>query len=283
MFTKEDTGKTIIINNTQGHKSAKKGVAYTITQVHNSKTVRLNDTFNWICQSEKDYEIIGEKSQYEIGDEVVLKSATTSLDKGYRAKIIDFYDDKQKKLVIEGLIPGGWVDSSKVFKLLDHTKYRVKTLSEFIRDMTTRFYNEFRKPDKVIFTMFGKSLSDIGEVYQQDSDYIYVTSNKRTIILENYMICSIDIPLFNSKIVITTKEKIKEFIGNDTWGVFEHSGKDITEVYPKLSYDKPVTLFEFFKCVGETYYSDGKCKVTWQLIQLESEINKKEVEPTLPF
>jgi hypothetical protein len=283
MFKLDDVGKTITIKNTQGHKSVKKNAQYVITQVFNAKTARLNDTINWICNNSTDFEVLGIENEYEIGDEVVLKSSTTSLDKGHKGKILDFYDDGRKKLVVEGVIPGGWIDSTKVFKLLDPTKYRVKTLCELIRDIGITFFSDFGKPSKFTFSTFGKNLCDIGKVAQTESHFIIVYDNREDTILENYMICSKDIPPFNCKIIIKKEKEIIDLIGpKNEWKVLPHAGKDITEVYTNLHYDKPVSMYDFFKNIAESGYNDGKCKITNQLLQLETEVNE-DIAPILPF
>lgn len=68
----------------------------------------------------------------EIGSKIVLINPTNSFSSGTTLEVIEFLDGDPNKIIVKGLLPGGWIKTNSVKRIMK--KLRNKTLLEIIID-----------------------------------------------------------------------------------------------------------------------------------------------------
>lgn len=164
MFKKEDVGRTVKIMNTRSADWLKRGGEYKITKFINSKCVLFEGTNGvWIGAEPDDIIFMNrdnKKNSFNIGDNVILTHNTTSLEKGNKAKIIAFLNNDPSKPVINGVIPGGWINPNKLTKQIDLSQHRIKKAIELFEEFGAAYLSIFGLSKKSNY--YNKTLEEIG-------------------------------------------------------------------------------------------------------------------------
>lgn len=193
MFKPGDVGKEIIINDTVGATYLKIGAKLKITKVYSPDCVLLSGCHaKWNINSRADFDYITPvNTTLVIGDEVIVNHDTTSIDAGSIRTILAFLNGDPNKIVLEGVISGGWITVDKLTKSINLEKTRVKTCLEIMYE--SGVYEPFRTVGgmKEYYYIFGRKLSEIG--VKQMSDKLLIKgkdgSNFR---IPSYAICDAD-------------------------------------------------------------------------------------------
>lgn len=96
----------------------------------------------------------------EIGDTVIVIEKTTTLEQGEEKAIVGFLCDDRNKIVLEGIIPGGWIEPRKLTKKIDISKLRMKKAIELFAQRGTTFFNDMFLSNSVK-DILGKNLDDL--------------------------------------------------------------------------------------------------------------------------
>lgn len=286
MFNQEDLGRKIIIKDPIGHSRIEVGNEYIITTVHNGDAVRLNDTYDWICPKHKTaYVFTQDKFDLlEAGDEVLLLRGTTTMKKGSRLKIKEFLDVKNKRIVTDGILPGGWISSDNVVKLIDPKKYRIKNLQEIIVDFGMNFYNSLGTT-KFMFLAMGRPLSDF-KIEQTERWYLKLDEKYS---FTNDMITEIENKPLEHKLIIVDKDSL-ESKGISKKTAAEIAGMDLVELFGKkygATYETPSTFHSLFATIARNgcLHTDSGFTIQPDCFKLDVDIEMKKVKTDyiLPF
>lgn len=79
-------------------------------------------------------------NRVEIGSEIELTRNYNSLKALTKYKLIGFMNDDTSKLILEGCIPGGWVNVNHVHKDIDYNNLRFITIDELIECFGQQFF-----------------------------------------------------------------------------------------------------------------------------------------------
>lgn len=141
MFSSKDVGRKILILNNNSSPIYCVGEVVTIAKVFSSLTIAAHEhrMNTWTCSEEDPgvccvfYEDPEETVplDIEIGDEVFMLKDTAKAKKGQKLKITEYVDGDRRRLVFEGITPGGWVSINYVKKMTDLSKFRFKTIEEY--------------------------------------------------------------------------------------------------------------------------------------------------------
>jgi len=171
-FSSKDIGKKIIILNTLGCTFISVGKEYTIRNVSEDGGAHFhNCDYYWYAHCSDDFKyLIDENTDIEIGDWIVVTQSTTTFKKGDERLVIGFLCDDKNKIIIEGTLPGGWVDYTKLCKKIDFSKTRIKKGIELIEEygiqfMSSHFFS------KSIAGYLGRNLIDLS-VKQAGKDIV---------------------------------------------------------------------------------------------------------------
>lgn len=180
MFKATDKGKKIVIKDINGHSLLKKNHTYEISQVIASNKINLvGINRSWAATDDCFFFIEEAKSKFEIGDEVIFRESTISIKKGGTAKITGFKDDEKTKIIVDGILPGGWIDFTKLIKLIKIEGYRLKTLVEIVYELGITSLPIYGI-DASISPLFGRTLEELG--VKQNEGSLYISSPKMWVI-----------------------------------------------------------------------------------------------------
>lgn len=277
MFKKTDEGRLVRINNRRGADWITEGSELKIGKYVNSLTVKFHNNNNiWTARNLNDITFLDENKEIlVIGDPVILTSNTTSLKRGEKATILSFVEDDPNKPVIKGIIPGGWINPSKLCKQIDLKKNRVKSaIAIFAKESTS-----FLSICGAYTNIFGKTLEEI-EAIQIDSEIVY---KKKNIIINKSHYTSEEIePMV---IVIVADNYVIKIVNTEKLPPKNIGGKLLREFYKKLDEDDDQSVIAMFNdalasgCIPfDRYYG-----ITFDGIKI---ITKKEYEQknlTIPF
>jgi hypothetical protein len=96
----------------------------------------------------------------EIGDFVIVLEKTTTLKQGDEKQIIDFLCGDKNKIVLDGIIPGGWIEPRKLVKKIDISNLRIKKAIELVKQKGICFYAEMYL-NQSVKDILGKDLSEL--------------------------------------------------------------------------------------------------------------------------
>lgn len=164
MFKKSDEGKEIIIKNTCGARYLKEGQKVRIFKVLRSDEISIEGVTNgWFANNRDAYQFVGQaEDNLNIGDKIILIQDTTSLKEGDVREILAFLHDDKSKIIVDGVISGGWLSSDKVEKVVDVTKIRFMTCLEIMAKEGITGVVGASGGIKQYANILGKTLSEIG-------------------------------------------------------------------------------------------------------------------------
>lgn len=159
---KTDIGKKVVILNTNRANYISKGSEYVIKAINDDGSILFSGVpFFWYGKEEEHYELVEHPNKdMEIGDFVIILEKTTTLMEGEERKITGFLCDDRNKIIIEGIIPGGWIEPRKLVKKIDFTKFRIKKAIELFKQKGTMFFNDMYLSQSIKDAM-GKELSKL--------------------------------------------------------------------------------------------------------------------------
>lgn len=214
-FSKADEGKRIRIIDTLGASWILKDGVYTIKKVITSELVRFYETDEpWSCSSRgPSFEILKEQ-ELKKGDKIIIINDTQSFKKETEKEIIDFIDNDKDKILVEGLLPGGWLKSVNVIKLIDYKTLRVKSIMELLQQFEDKYVTLAGILKEVAkYDIFGKRLEEL-EIKQTGSK-ITLIINKKEIILKEGVLIDASIPIPNLTLEIYNRKDIVKIYGAD--------------------------------------------------------------------
>lgn len=205
MFRKSDIGRKIKIINSRGSGTLITGKIYTIKAFLN-KTAITTEQFpanKWVCADKDDFEFINEISNLKVGDKILITRDTQSLKQGDKKEILSFLNDDPNKIIVEGIIPGGWLKSSFVSKLVDLSEFRFKTFSELVLIHGLDIFNKISLPNFII-NMLGRPV-ECQEILNEEDRFIFIINNDRQHTVYPDMLEKKDIPF--QEVLITLKDQ----------------------------------------------------------------------------
>lgn len=246
MFKKSDVGKTIKIIDTHRAAWISIGKEYKIEGYINGSTISINGK-SWIA-TEDCYVFTNDKQDLQIGDRIVILKNIESIKINTEKEIIGFLDDDKGKIIVEGLLPGGWINNEHVHKIKDLHEWRVKTLLEIVREKG--FVNFILADKKLISSnIFGKSLVEI-KARQIGLGVYYRYPDKITEfeIYDELLTQISNIPE-NLCIAIKSEKEISKIIPND--GTFfanlkPYLGKNLVDIIPEFDNEYLITMLPEF-------------------------------------
>lgn len=286
MFNQEDLGRKIRVKNVLGHSKIKVGYTYTISCIYNESAIRLNDDIDWVCTDDKAY--VFQEDTFDLlecGDEVILLNSTTTLKRGSRLKIKEFLDTKRKKIVTYGILPGGWINSEHVVKLIDPNKYRIKNLQEIILDFGIDFYNIIGI-NKFVFSIMGRALSELK--FEQKDKYNIKLDDKYNFPIQ--ILTETKNKPLECKLVIVDKYELEKH-GVTKKFAEELAGVDVVNLFQStfgLTYASTSEFGQLFHVFAKAGFanSDTSFPIQISFIKLDLDIKaeeKKRVHHTIPF
>lgn len=280
-FGLEHIGKQIVVNNTEGADWLKKGSTYTINKVYNHTKVMFKEVDNlWTSIKENSWTLVyNEVQKLKEGDEVIMAKETTSLKKGVKTKVKGFVDGDERKLIVEGVIPGGWIRPENVIKVINLEKYRMKKAIELVRDFGFKFTDMFDL-NHALYFMFGKKLSDLQVIQQSDTllmtepQHFYISSELYT-----------DQPYEPLDLKILNKEAIKPYSnGLATQEIEEILGKSYSEINKDFDPDNDKAIMilckEFEK---KSYLKNKQTALMKEAFKVVKKQDNEQAQPALPF
>lgn len=281
-FTLEHVGKKILIHNTEGADWVRVGHEYTISRVLNKNMVMFEGIANnWGSKRDGSWSFVDDiKEEFNEGEKVILNKETISLRKGTKTVIKGFINDDKNKIVIEGIIPGGWVTSTSLTKIIDIEKYRIKKAIELLKDFGPNFmYNfglDYSKHD-----ILGKDLSEF-KVSQEGSELVLLTPSAAILYRNMYTDKAYE-PL---EMYIENEKAIKLFnSGNEGIEVTQIANRNYREIKKGFDPDneKSVTGFCQEYC-RKGYVRIGQLLLDMSVFKIiKKESNETAQLPALPF
>lgn len=282
-FSIEDIGRKIIIHDLEGADWLTKKSEYIIENIISRHSVLLKGAVkSWKSTKAGSWSFVyDKKEEFNKGDKVILNKETTSLKKGHPTIVKGFIDDNKERIIVEGLMPGGWINSKSLIRMIETEKYRIKKAIELLSEFGPSFMQTFGYNDNDIHIL-GKELSELN-VRQHDNEVI------------------VDAPheIYLNPSVYTDKkyEPLEIYVGSEREikGInLGYTGIEITQVVDKnyrdirkgFDPDNSKSVVEFCK----EYMRKGYIKIGQILLTIETfRIIKKETNeelqavPLLPF
>lgn len=285
-MAKDYLQRDIIIKQTGGANYLKLGKKYRVMGISSDGGLILHGlNCAWYGIENIHFELaIPENSEINIGDTVIVIKPTTSLEDGAERVVLDFLCDDKNKIVVEGVIPGGWLDATKVVKKINISKLRIKKVIEIIEERGLCF------PNHIIFhehmkSITGKNLSDLS-TYQRGKN-IYVGQYPKGKLLDSQFISDKEYEPIELRIASnpTNTSPIKRNASAD--GLLKILGKSLIElmnIKPEEEEQKLIGLvFEYINSgrikVGEFFVGEGDIKV----IKTKNNEKVEEVNDAIPF
>lgn len=148
----------IVINNSNPHLNK-----YTIASVLavDDKHIKTN-RFTIPRNNDEDIDVLEDvlfdRPGIGIGSEVTLQKSYNNFKSGQKIIIKDYLDEEKRKIITDGITPGGWIDISNVLVPIDYSLLRYKTLEECAFDLGPNWYNQNGAVTSKIFGLLGKDL-----------------------------------------------------------------------------------------------------------------------------
>jgi len=233
-FKKSDEGRYIKIKDNNKAIWLATGERYKIMNVITKSVVKLDDGYhgNWNSGGDENYQFIDEINRVEVGDEVLIEKDTQSIKGGTIKKVTGFLHDDKNKIIVEGLLPAGWIDINKVIKLMNPKDYRLKTLLEFIKSFGIDFYQILGIGNKNIGEIqYGRPLDTL-PITRQKSSLVYTIKNL-TIYLNEDFLEPVGKEPEDLDLYIISKVDMRRIVSEDNEyykGFVEHAGKKLSEL-----------------------------------------------------
>ena len=173
MLSKKLVGKRLVIRRTNGSSWLGAGKEYLVERIREDNSIKFKGIpVPWFPNTDNDFSVIDEKNEsIEVGDTVMITEPTSSLKVGDERKVTGFVCDDKNKIIVEGTLPGGWVEPRKIVKKIDFSKIRVKHAVEFIKEYGLDFIAKINFFDKLPNIM-GRMLDTI-DVQQKGKVIVY--------------------------------------------------------------------------------------------------------------
>lgn len=159
MFKVSDAGRSVEIIDPCGANWLYKGQILKIKMVRTKTSVVFEGSkISWGAASESCFRFL-DGEEIEVGDIIIIKNDTTTLKSTEERVVLSFLCDDKDKLVVEGILPGGWISKRNVMKKIDLTPFRFKTHIELIKEFGFNWTDSISFSRKMCF-IFGKKLSE---------------------------------------------------------------------------------------------------------------------------
>jgi hypothetical protein len=295
MFKKSDEKRKIIILDTKGADWLTVGQTCEILEVLNPEQVRLKDggaNKTWVIRSNDiySYEFVTE-TPVEIGDEIFLLKNTQSLKEGEIKKITGFVNNDKSKILVEGILPGGWINICNVTILKNPENFRFRTLGELMfNNGGVRCWGIIPNMNEKVFKSipFGKPLKDV-KAFRHDGDlyFEYKVENDKTKVfkINDCLIENLDSPIRNYDVFIMNKEQMHLTLGttDHKWykDFAEKGGQPLSSI-SKFNSNIEETAFFLSKMARHGEYETDIGSISYHLLQLKLTNEENNIHK-LPF
>lgn len=244
MFTKKDIGRKLIITNLQGAGHyLETDKEYTIKEVYGHRQVLFEGVNgSWQCTTDEDYFFTNtKKEKLEKGDRIILLRGIQSIKENEKVTIKEFLDDNNEKIVVDGLLPGGWIDSSKVMKIRETKNFRTKSLLEIMYEYGSSLSGAGMDLKLLKLDVFGKPLNEIEDIQEIGKNFAIKSKFYKFLIHEN-LITDVSEPIINISIVLIGKDEMIKISGGASSSYYQqlekYLGTNIKNLDPEINLEK---------------------------------------------
>lgn len=267
-FKKSDIGKTILIKDRSDSSAVKIGNSYLIIATSSDGGAHLQNTDRyWYAANIEAFQFVNTKNEdIEIGDTVIIVKDTTTLKEGEEKKVTGFVCEDKNKIVVEGIIPGGWIDVKKMVKKVDLSRYRTKKAIELMKEYGLDFYTRLYL-NSTNSKIFGKTFDELGVVQYSSS---LKCIKLKGVQLSDFMYT--DKPYEQIEIIVLSE---KDIPGNQSNNKIEKSkiaNKKLSEVLKKFNEEDDESVLN----LSLLFCNDGQINVSgYYLVNTSIKIVKK--------